>query len=191
MRKLRESIVLIAAAGALRGQSVPDIRDSMEPLELPTPSVVLNLLPYIAAALLLATLLLWRYRSRSGKANPESPESYVQRRLANAAYTTSRAFYADLYDIFIEYLESRVLINASRCTTPELLRILTEADFMSADWRTRVARFLAVCDRAKFSSWEPDYEPEAAVAECKALINQVATAPLLSTGIVRRVNELV
>ena len=191
MRKLLESILLIVVAGAVRGQSIPDIRDSMEPLELPPSSVVLSVIPYIAAALLLATFLLWRYRSRSRKANPESPEFYAQRRLASTAYTTSRAFYADLYDIFVEYLESRVLINASRCTAPELLHILTEAGFMSPDWRTRVAGFLADCDRAKFSSWEPDCDPEAAIAECNALISEVGTAPLLSTGIVRRVNELV
>ncbi len=192
MRKLREiTAVLITAAGTLRGQSIPDIRDSMEPLELPQPSVLLNLLPYIAAALLLAILIVLRYRSRSRIGNAESPESYAQRRLAKIAYTTSRAFYSELHNIFVEYLEFRVLIKASRCTTPELLDILAEAGFMSADWRTSVAGFLADCDRAKFSSWEPDCEPDAAVAECKALINQVATAPLLATGIVRRVNELV
>jgi hypothetical protein len=193
MRKLRESLLLIAAAGALRGQTLPDIRDSMEPLDLPQPSVVLNLLPYVAAALLIAVLIYWRYRSRSRRGNTESPESYAQRRLANVAYTTSRAFYGELHIIFVEYLESRVLTKATRCTTPELLQTLTEADFLSADWRASVAGFLADCDRAKFSSWEPepDGEPDAAVAECNALINQVATAPLLATAIVRRVNELV
>jgi hypothetical protein len=191
MRKLHEPIVLITAVGALRGQSIPDIRDAMEPLDLPQSSVGLNLLPYIAVALLVAILIYWRYRSRSRRRNTESPASSAQTRLANIAYTTSHEFYEQLHDIFVEYLESRVLINASRCTTPELLDILTEADFISADWRASVAGFLADCDRARFSSWEPDRKPDDAVAECKALINQVATAPLLATGIVRRVNELV
>jgi hypothetical protein len=191
MRKLREAIVLIAAGGALKGQSIPDIRDAMEPLEIPQPSVVFNLLPYFALVLILALLIWLKYRSRSHRGNTESPEANAQRRLATIAHTTSRVFYAELHSIFVEYLESSVLIKASRCTTPELLHILADADLISTDWRASVEGFLANCDRAKFSSRQPDCEPDAAVAECKALIMQVATAPRLATGIVRRMNELV
>jgi len=163
----------------------------MEPLEIPPPPVVLNLLPFIAVGLLVVILLLWRYRSRSRMRNTESPDSYARRRLAEVAPSSPRIFYANLHRIFVEYLESHIGIKASRCTTPELLRILADADFLTADWRASVERFLADCDRAKFSSWQPDCEPAAAVAECQALINQVATAPLLASRIGGRVSELV
>jgi hypothetical protein len=191
MRKLRETIVLTMAARALSGQSIPDIKDAMEPLDLPEPSVLWNLLPYVAGFLLLIVLVWLKYRSRSRHSTTESPEACAHRRLAAIAYTDSRLFYGALHGIFVEYLDSRLPVKATRCTTPELLQILTEADFLSADWRASAARFLSDCDRAKFSSWQPGREPDAAVAECIALINQVATAPLLATGIGRRVHELV
>jgi hypothetical protein len=190
MRNPREVIVLAMTASAVTGQSIPNIKDSMEPLELPEPSFVVNMLPYLAAAVVLGVLIWLRFRSRS-RSRAESPAARAQRRLSNIALAAPRAFYTELHRIFVEYLESQVRFKASHCTTPELLRILADAEFISADWRASVEGLLADCDRAKFSSWQPDREPDAVVAECKALINQVATAPLLATGIGRRVNELV
>jgi hypothetical protein len=192
MRKSRKSLILGMAVAALgSGQSLPNIRDGMEPLEIPEPSLVFKLLPYFAVLLILAVLIWLKFRSPSARGNAESAEADAQRRLAGIAHTTSRVFYAELHSIFVEYLESSVHIKASRCTTPELLHILAGLDLIGAEWRASVEEFLADCDRAKFSSWQPDRAPDEAVAECKALITQVATAPRLATGIGRPVNELV
>jgi hypothetical protein len=194
MRKQRKPIVpaiLLLIAATTSGQNLPDIRDSLEPLELPDRSGPLMLVPWAAAIVIVAILIWFSIRSRFRQGSVESPEACAERRLVNIANTGPRAFYTELHSIFVEYLDNRVLIKASRCTTPELLDLLANAHLMSADWCLSVEAFLADCDRAKFSPAQSDRGPDAAVAECRALISRVATAPLLAMGTGRRKHELV
>jgi hypothetical protein len=189
MRKLREfslAAICVLLAAAACGQNIPDIRDSLE-LADPPGSVNLTLAPF-AAAILLIAMLIWmlRRRARSRAASIESPEACAERRLANIVPGGSRAFYSELHHVFVEYLETRVLIKATRCTTPELLVRIADLELMSADWRSSVETFLADCDQAKFSPSQPDREAEAALAECRALILQVAAAPRLAVETGRR-----
>jgi hypothetical protein len=184
MRREREVIVaaIFLLSAAASGQNIPDIRDSMELAEAPDPLNALIVIPFAAVILILAIAMWLRRRARVRRAAGESPEARAHRRLADLATGEARASYTELHRIFVEYLEGRALIKASRCTTPELIGVLADEGIMSAEWRASVEVFLADCDRAKFSPLGPEREPEAAAAECRALINQVATAPLISLG---------
>ena len=184
MRRRRDIVfaVILLLSAAASGQNIPDIRDAMELAEPPEPASPLIAISVAAVILILALGMWLRRRLRSRRGSIESPEARAHRRLAELRSTEARASYTELHSIFVEYLEGRVLIKASRCTAPELVEVLANAGMMSAEWRSSVEVFLADCDRAKFSPSEPEREPEAAAEECRALINQVATAPLIALG---------
>jgi hypothetical protein len=177
MRKQREwaaSAMLLLFAAAASGQTIPDIRDSLEPLVLPPDSNGPLIYVFSAAGILiLAILISLIRRSRARFGTNESPEARARRRLSTIMFTGPRALYTELHNIFVEYVESRYRIEASRCTTPELLDLLASTHVMSADLHRSIETFLADCDRAKFSPSELACEQEAAVTECLGLINQV------------------
>jgi hypothetical protein len=167
--------VLLLIASAASGQTIPDIRDSLEPLPLPNETN-----PWIfvlsGAAIVIVAIAIWlvqRARSRPGPV--ESAEDRAHRRLAAIECSSPRALYTELHNIFVEYLERRVVADASRRTTPELLDVLENTTAIQAAWRTSIQAFLASCDRAKFSPSEFKYESSEAVADCRGLIDKLAT----------------
>jgi hypothetical protein len=180
MRKLRDRAVramLLLVTAASSGQPIPDIRDSIEPLALPekTHSWIFFL---SAAALLILSIAIWLVRRPRSGLRPhaiESAEARAYRRLAAIERSSPRALYTELHNIFVEYLERRVVADASRCTTPELLDVLENTAAIQAAWRTSIKAFLASCDRAKFSPFVLQCEPDEAVAECRGLIDKFAT----------------
>jgi hypothetical protein len=189
MRKqldLAVAAILVLFNAITSGQTIPDIRDSLPVLEPPDPWTPLTLAPYVVAILILALLIWLMRRARSGRYSGESAEDRAHRRLASLAPSTPRLTYTELHSIFIEYLESRVLVKASRCTTPELLDVLSNTRLLSENWYASVEVFLADCDRAKFSSSEPVREPDAAAAGCRTLIGQIAGTSMLVVDTGRR-----
>jgi len=186
MRKQRDlAVAAILFISEAAGQT-PDIRDSLPVLEPPDPWTPLVLAPYAVAILILAVLIWLMRRSRSRRHSGESAEHRAHRRLASLAPSTPRIVYTELHSIFVEYLESRVHVKASRCTTPELLEVLSDTHLLSENWHASAEVFLADCDRAKFSSAEPVREADAAVDACRALIGQVAGTPILVARTGRR-----
>lgn len=191
MRKQRElalaatALFVVIAANA---QTIPDIRDSFEPLEPAAATVPFALIACAGAALVILSLLAWwKRRSRSHSPLTESPEARADRRLAAIESANPHTFYTELHNIFIEYLENRASIDACRWTTPELLHALADAPLK----HEALKHLLDDCDTAKFGPSQPDREPGAAVAECRALIQQVSTAPLLRIQQRRQTVELV
>jgi hypothetical protein len=183
MRKQRErAVLLLLITTAISGQTIPDIRDTLEPLTLSneTPAVVF-LITAAAVTIAIAIWLILRSRSRSRQRASETAEVRARRRLGAIECVVPRAFYTELHDIFIEYLESRVVKEASRRTTPELVEVL-EGSRLQVDWQTSIEDFLAKCDRAKFSPSVTDFEPAASVNECLSLISRLATIPALSVA---------
>ncbi len=182
MRKQRDRFTLVLLmATAVSGQAIPDIRDSFEPLTLPEETHTVAFLVASAVAVLLAVAiwLISRSRSRLLRGANESAEVRARRRLGIIECATPRTFYTELHDIFVEYLESRVVTEASRRTTPELLEIL-RASRLQVDWQTSIQDLLAQCDRARFSPSAIEYDPSASVRECLQLINKLGTMPELS-----------
>jgi len=190
MRKQREHsapAMLLLISAAASGQSIPDIRDSLEPLALPDATnpwiFVLSAAAIVTAAIII--WLAWRARSRPGPI--ESAEDRAHRRLAAIDCSSSRALYTELHNIFVEYLERRVVADASRCTTPELLDLLENTAAIQVAWRMSLKAFLMSCDRAKFSPSVFKCEPSEAVADCLGLIDKLAT--LAALGAVKGVRR--
>jgi hypothetical protein len=173
-------LLLIAAAAS--GQPIPDIRDSLEPLALPDATNPWIFVLWAAAIAIgaIITWLVWRARSRPGPI--ESAEDRAYRRLAAIEYSSPRALYTELHGIFVEYLERRVVAGASRRTTPEILDLLDNSAMIQAAWRTSIQAFLASCDHAKFSPSEFKCEPSEAVAECRVLVDKLATLGAFAVG---------
>jgi hypothetical protein len=181
MRKQRDRLTLLLIATAINGQSIPDIRDSLEPLTLPeeTHTVAFLVAGAVAVMIAVAIWLISRSRSRLLRGANESAEVRARRRLEIIECATPRTFYTELHDIFVEYLESRVVTEASRRTTPELIEILGNSR-LQLDWQTSIEKFLAKCDCARFSPAAIEYDPSASVKECLELINRLGTLPELS-----------
>jgi hypothetical protein len=167
--------VLLLIAAAASGQTIPDIRDSLEPLPLPNETnpwiLVLS-----GAAIVIVAIAIWLVRCARSRPGPvESAEDRAHRRLAAIECSTPRALYTELHDIFVEYLERRFVAGASRRTTPELLDLLDNTAMIQTAWRASIQAFLANCDHAKFSPSVFNCEPSEAVAECLGLIDKFAT----------------
>lgn len=185
MRKQRDGILAVSlpliARFASAQPSLPDIRDALEPLTLPEETHRLAFSIATVAVLLLAVAiwLIWRSRARLRQSAMESAEARAHRRLGIIEYASPRVFYTELHDVFIEYLESRVVTESSRRTTPELIEVL-ETSGIQVDWQRSIKDLLYKCDNAKFSPLFADSEPAASVAECLGLIKRLATLPSLS-----------
>jgi hypothetical protein len=178
MRKQPEHAVpallsLIAAAAS--GQTIPDIRDSLEPLALPEETHWWIFFLSAAAILILAIAIWLIRRPRSRQGHIESAEDRAHRRLAAIECSSPRALYTELHDIFVEYLERRVVVDASRCTTSELVDLLENTAAIQVAWQRSIKAFLASCDQAKFSPSVFKCEPSEAVAECRGLVDKLAT----------------
>jgi hypothetical protein len=168
-------VMQLLIAAAARGQSIPDIRDSLEPLALPDAANPWIFVLSVAAIVFVAIIIWMAWRARSLPGPIESAEDRAHRRLAAIECSSPRALYTELHSIFVEYLERRVVAGASRRTTPELLDLLDDTAMIQAAWRTSIQAFLASCDHAKFSPSAFNCEPSEAVAECRGLVDKLAT----------------
>jgi len=191
MRKRRDRVLaallpLIARFAA--AQTIPDIHDSLEPLTLPdeTHALAFSIAAVVVLMLAFAIWRIWRARSRLRRNPIESPEARARRRLGLIECVTPRLFFTELHDVLVEYLEHRVVTEASRRTSSELVEVLDEIPGIQGDWRKSIADFLAKCDHARFSPSVIDCDPTPSVAECLNLISRLATLPTMSIAKRRR-----
>jgi hypothetical protein len=61
--------------------------------------------------------------------------------------------------------EGRAAVPACRLTTQELNDMARRCDWLDADAQSRLSRLLTLCDRVKFSAFQPDHEDVASAME--------------------------
>ena len=152
-----------------------DIRDIKGPLAIPF--AVVTLLPWIAAALAVATVAAWLYRRYRRRSRPEAlvpalpprPAHEVAREALDALEAAGllergeiKTWHIRLSDILRVYVEGRFGVDAMEMTTGEVIDGLlrTDADRGAV---ADVRRVLDRCDLVKFAKLRP------AIPECREL----------------------
>jgi hypothetical protein len=166
-----------------------DIRDTLEPAQLPASEFPWEEVLIGASVALVIALVLLAVRRRRRPKPAESIEACARRRLAELAAHAApdaRAFHAELADILLRYMEARLRLRSTRLTSKEILRAFERNGHMAAEWREQLEQLLAECDRAKFApAFDDDWDPGATALRAKlildALAAQVAAAPRLAS----------
>lgn len=137
-----------------------DIRDIKPPLEITTGSHWLWW-GLLAAALVVAAVLLWRWRQgrpRQVVLPPPIPAHVrAKQKLeeALALIAQPKPFVVAVADTTRTYLEERFEFRAPERTTEEFLRELAGTKLLLPDQKESLAAFLASCDLVKFAKYEP------------------------------------
>jgi hypothetical protein len=137
-----------------------DIRDIKPPLEITTGSHWLWW-GLLAAALVVAAVLLWRWRKGrpAQVVLPPSIPAHVRakQKLAEALALIAhpKPFVVAVADTTRTYLEERFEFRAPERTTEEFLRELAGTKLLLPDQKESLAAFLASCDLVKFAKYEP------------------------------------
>jgi hypothetical protein len=161
-----------------------DIIDSLEDVPLPTHDFPWLAALIVVAAIAIAALAVYLWRRRHRAAAPVTLEDRARRRLSDLAAIPDpdpRAFHAELAAIVVGYAEERLGLRGSRLTTREIVREFRRNAKMSAAWQAGLESILRTCDRAKFAP-HPDaaFDPAAPIAECRALIDELAATAAAS-----------
>jgi len=159
------------------GETAPDIRDGQEPLEVTEPA--LNWTVAVIGLVILLVVIGWfTFSGRKPEKEVvryETPEARARRRLAQLAAQTpalpAREFYAELSRILSAYLDERLALRASRCTSPEMMSAVQRTGLLTYEGRDLLEALLEDCDCAKFA---PDGalsgHPGEALACCQKII---------------------
>jgi hypothetical protein len=171
------------------GDPSPDIRDGQTPLPLPEPGV--NWMVIAVGALVVVAVVAWfTFGGRQPATKTvalEPAEVRARRRLARLAGQPApvpREFYSELSHILTAYLDERLAIRSTRCTSPELLAAVQRTDSLTPTGRDLLEALLEDCDCAKFSSaCALGDNSQEAVACCRKIIDilcgQAASRPRL------------
>jgi hypothetical protein len=185
-----EELVFPIASMIPPGDTSPDIRDGQTPLALPEPSVNWMVIA-VGALVMLAAIAWFTFSGRQPAAEKavalEPPEVRARRRLARLArqaLPVPREFYTEIGRILTTYLDERLAIRSTRCTSPEMLTVLQRTGSLTPTGRDLLEALLEDCDYAKFSaSCALGDNPQEAVACCRKIIDilgaQEASRPRL------------
>ncbi|SPE36275.1 exported hypothetical protein [Candidatus Sulfopaludibacter sp. SbA3] len=159
------------------GETSPDIRDGQAPLPLPEQNVNWTVVT-VGMLVVLAAIAWFTYGGRqlAPKAVPPEPAEVLARRrlmrLAKQRAMVPREFYSELSCILTAYLDERLALRSTRCTSPELLEAVQRTGFLAHPGRDLLEALLEDCDCAKFSpSCALGDNPEEAVACCRKIID--------------------
>ncbi len=174
--------VLAAPATAATAEAAPrDIRDIRGPLQLQfSPPFVMT----GGVTILLAGLLYFRRRPRRPglSAMPEAvanePDTTELLTRLSEDFRQGRCAgdqaIARLDALLRNELEIRAEIPAPQSTTLELSIHLDQSMWLDAETRAQLARFLALCDRVKFSAHSPsESEVEATLATVRTVCDRI------------------
>ena len=175
------------------GETSPEIHDSQEPLTVPEPEF--QWWPIISGAVVIVAVVLWftfggRKKSVAEPAARKEPaEVLARRRLAHLAAMRPlpREFYSELSRILTKYLDDRLGLGASRCTSVEMLAAVDGTGLLTPSGRDLLEALLEDCDFAKFSPECPVGDsPDDAVACCRRIIDilgaQAASRSRITVG---------
>jgi hypothetical protein len=159
------------------GETAPDIRDGQTPLSRPEVHIQWWFIAP-AAAMLLAVLAWFTFSGRKPAARPaaqEPAEAVARRRLARLAQSAPpvpREFYSQLSRILTAYLDERLSLRSTRCTSPEMVQAVQRTGLLTQTGRNLLEALLEDCDYAKFSPECPVGDsPEEAVDCCRKIID--------------------
>lgn len=160
-------------------QTLLDIRDTMEPMQIPEAPLSLWIIAGSAALALLLAFAVWRLtRKRRHRAKcGEAPEKAAWRRLSQLPAAGGRALYGELSAVLAEYLAARFAIDITHSTSQEVWRELPGRIALNHDAALALGRFLDVCDRGKFAP-DGDLTAEAAITACQDVIRHLAGCSL-------------
>jgi hypothetical protein len=155
----------------------PDIHDGQTPLVLPEQHV--NWTFIALATLVLAAVLVWftfsGRRPKERRLEVESAEVRARRRLARLALSPSpvpREFYSELSRILSGYLDERLGLRSTRCTSSEMLAAVQRTGLITPAGRELLEALLEDCDYAKFSAHcTLGDNPQEAVECCRQIID--------------------
>lgn len=127
-------------------------------------------------AALVVRLVLRRRRRRRARVEP--PEKRAWGRLAGLKDIEGRALYAELCDVFGEYLGARYGVIARNLTSQEIRRELERRGVNEGDaWRA-VDAFLALADCGKFGAEEGVAARDTSVEACREAVRQLSLTML-------------
>ncbi len=163
-------------------ETTPDIRDGLDPLLPPGQDREFAWWPAaVAGALIALAVATWSLVSRRRTpAIPEVPQTAEERtrkrlaRLAAEPPAAARDFYFELSHILAGYLEERLGLRSTRCTSTELLAAVHGTTLITPPGRELLEALLEDCDYAKFSPFSPAGTNAAeAVACCRKIVDIV------------------
>ena len=184
-----QAIVFPIASMIPPGETSPDIRDGQTPLTVPEEEV--NWPAIVAAALVVMAAIAWfTFSGRKPverRAAPEPAEARARRRLdqlGQPPVPVPREFYSELSRVLTAYLDDRLGLRSTRCTSPEVLAAVHRTGYMTATARDLLGALLDDCDCAKFSAvCALGDNPDEAIACCRQIIDilgaQAASRPRL------------